>query len=537
LMNSLASSNNQSWLSWFLRGILILLFLILLTKLFEIQIIKGDYYRTLSQENRIRHVPIPAPRGQILASGGEVLAGNVGIQKRIIFSEQSGFTISDDLTDATLEEMVTDYKRVYPLGDVAAHAVGYLSVVGSGEIGKIDPNCPDKGPFNLGDLVGTTGLEEHYDCQLRGIPGEELIEVNTSGHEVRVLGRRDPIPGQDLKTTIDYNLQSLVASNMGGKKGGVIVTNPQGQILAFYSSPSFDPTNLVPSLTDSNLPLLDRVVSGTFHPGSVFKPIVAIAALEEGAIDKNFIFNDPGVINVNGFSYKNWYFTEYGRTEGNIGLVRAIARSTDTFFYKVGQMVGPDAIAKWADKFGLNAPTGIDIPGETEGLIPTPEWKQATKDESWFLGDTYHMAIGQGDVSITPVELNTYISGIAEGGKICQPTFDAASSAVCHTVAVSKNNLDLIKQGMEDACSTGGTAFTFFDFAATHNGMQVACKTGTAEVETDGIPHAWFTFFAPADNPQIVVTVLFERGGEGSSVAGPVARTIANEYFSSQSSQ
>jgi len=533
----LASKGSQSWLSWFLRGTLILLFLILFAKLFEVQVIKGDYYRTLSQENRIRHVPIPAPRGKILARGGEELAGNVDVQKRIEFSQQNGFTVSDDVTGATPEEMVTDYKRVYPLGDVAAHAVGYLSVVGSDQVGKIDPDCPEKGPRVSGELVGTTGLEEYYDCQLKGIPGEELIEVNTQGREVRVLGRREPIPGQNIQTTIDYNLQSNVALEMGGQKGAAIVTDAQGEILAFYSSPSFDPADIVKSLNDSALPLLDRAVSGTFNPGSVFKPVVAFAALEEGTIDKNFIFNDPGVITVNNFSYTNWYFTQYGRTEGAIGLVRAIARSTDTFFYKIGEMVGPNAIAKWADEFGLDTQTGIDIPGETHGLIPTPDWKEATKDESWYLGDTYHMAIGQGDVSVTPIELNTYIAAIAAGGKICQPRFNLDNPAVCRSINISKNNLSLVKQGMEEACSAGGTGYTFFDFAATHKGVKVACKTGTAEVETNGIPNAWFTFFAPADNPQIVVTVLFERGGEGSSVAGPVARKIADEYFALPSSQ
>jgi penicillin-binding protein 2 len=534
-MNSLASKSSQSWLSWFLRGVLILLFIILFAKLFEVQIIKGEYYRTLSQENRIRYVPIPAPRGLILARGGEVLAGNVDVQKRIEFTPQNGFNITDDLTGATPEQMVTDYQRAYPLGAVVAHAVGYLGVVGADQIGKIDPDCPNKGPRISGELVGKTGLEEYYDCQLKGIPGEELIEVDTSGHEVRVLGRRESIPGQDIKTTIDYNLQPIVAANMGGQKGAAIVTDTGGQILAFYSSPSFDPTDIVKSLNDPSLPLLDRAVSGTFNPGSVFKPVVAISALQEGAIDKNFIFNDPGIITVNGFSYTNWYFTEYGRTEGSIGLVRAIARSTDTFFYKVGEMVGPNAIAKWADEFGLDKPTGIDIPGETHGLIPTPDWKEATKDESWYLGDTYHMAIGQGDVSITPIELNTYISAIAAGGKLCQPRFNLEGPSICRSTDVSKNNLNLIKEGMEGACSAGGTGYTFFDFAATHKGIQVACKTGTAEVETNGIPNAWFTFFAPADNPQIVVTVLFERGGEGSTVAGPVARKIADQYFAAQS--
>ena len=543
-MESLSAAKSQSWLSWFLRGLLILLFLILFAKLFEVQVIKGKYYQTLSQENRIRHVVIPAPRGRILARGGEELATNVEIKKRVKFAADGSITVTDDLTGATPEEFITDYKRVYPLGDKFSQALGYLAQVGSAEVGKINPGCPEKGPRASDALIGKTGLEQEYECTLLGTPGEELVEVNTSGSQVRILGRRDPIPGRDLTTTIDYGLQLEVATDMEGKKGAAIVTDPTGQILAFYSYPTFDPNLFINKdnsqeisslLKNPDLPFLDRVISGTFHPGSVFKPIVALAALQEGAIDKNFRYTDPGVITINGYSYTNWYFTQYGRTEGLISLVKAIARSTDTFFYTIGQMVGPDAIAKWAKTFGLDSVTGIDIPGETVGLIPTPEWKKEAVGESWFLGNTYHMAIGQGDVSVTPIEINNYISGIAENGKICKPQFYQGIPESCRTVDVSKNNLSLIKTGMEEACTSGGTAFTFFDFAAKHKGISVACKTGTAEVGTDGTPHAWFTFFAPADNPQIISTVLIERGGEGSSVAGPIARKIADYYFASQS--
>ena len=543
-MNSLASNYNQSWLSWFSRGLLILLFLILFAKLFEVQIIKGKYYQTLSEENRIRHIPIPAPRGKILARGGEELATNIEIKKRIKFGSDGSFTVTDDLTGAKPDEFIADYKRVYPLGDKFSHAMGYLAKVGADELEKINPGCPEKGPRVSDILIGKTGLEQTYECSLMGTPGEELVEVNTTGSEVRVLGRREPRPGRDLKTTIDYGLQIEVASAMDGKKGAAIVTDTTGQILAFFSFPTFDPNLFVDEnnnqgvsslLKDPGLPFLDRVISGTYHPGSVFKPLVAIAALEEGVIDKNFEFTDPGVITINNFSYTNWYFTEYGRTEGLTNLVKAIARSTDTFFYTIGQMVGPEAIAKWAKVFGLDSPTGIDIPGEVVGLIPTPEWKKETRNESWFLGNTYHMSIGHGDVSVTPVEINNYISGIAAGGKVCKPRFNSESSQSCRNIDVSGNNLSLVKQGMEAACSEGGTAFTFFDFAGKHKGMVVACKTGTAEVGTDGTPHAWFTLFAPADNPQIVATVLIERGGEGSSIAGPIARKIADHYFISQS--
>jgi penicillin-binding protein 2 len=504
--------------------------------MFEIQIIKGKYYRDLSEENRIRHIPIPAPRGKILSSNGEALADNIKIKKRIIFEPNQGYKISDDLTNATLEEIVTDYKRTYPLGKDAAHVVGYLGQISDSEINKINPSCPEKGPALSGTLIGKTGLEEQYECQLSGIPGEELIEVDTYGKKIRSIGRREPIAGRDLNTTIDYNLQLETARNMEDKKGAAIITNIKGEVLAFYSGPSFDPQNIADSLTNKDLPLFNRVTTGTFHPGSVFKPVVVISALEENAIDKNFIYDDPGVITINNFSYSNWFWSENGRREGTINLTRAIARSTDTFFYKIGEMVGPNAIAKWSQKFGLDKKTGIDLPGEKAGLIPTPDWKKKTTKESWFLGNTYHMSIGQGDVSVTPIEINTYITAIANNGILCQPhLLPESGNYKCNNLGVKQENLDLVLEGMKGACSSGGTGYTFFDFADKHGGTQIACKTGTAEVGTDGVPHAWFTLIAPLDNPQIVTTILVERGGQGSQVAGPIARKIMDFYFQSLS--
>jgi penicillin-binding protein 2 len=537
-------SSNDSWLSWFLRGFLIFCFLILLGKLFEVQIIKGAYYRNLSDSNRIRHIPIPAPRGRVLAKNGEALADNAAIKKRVWFD--GGTTkLTDDLTNADPSEIITDYKRVYPLGSEFAHGTGYLSVVSDKEVGKVNPDCPEKGTRSSGDFVGVTGLEEEYECILRGVPGEELIEVDTQGKKVRILGIKNPVPGEDIKTSIDYNLQREMVRDMlesEDNKGAAIVTDANGAILAFYSSPSFDPNLLVNKtdpkkiselLNNSDLPFFNRVISGTFHPGSVFKPLVTIAALEEGAIDKNFKYKDQGVITINNFSYTNWYFTEYGGLEGDVDLVKALARSTDTFFYKVGEMVGPINIAKWAGIFNLNAQTGIDLPGEAKGLIPTPEWKQKTIHESWFLGNTYHMSIGQGDVSVTLVELNTYIQAIANNGKYCSPHF-VEKNVKCRDIQVSQENLDLVKKGMESACDSGGTAYTFFDFGTKHKGTTVACKTGTAEVGADGTPNAWFTFFSPIKNSQIVTTIVFEKGGQGSQVAGPVARKIADYYFQTE---
>lgn len=454
---------------------------------FELQVIKGSYYRTLSEENRIKRIPILAPRGRILARGGEVLEGS-------------------------------DF----------SHIVGYLGEVNSDEVGKVDPNCPGKGPRYLGQKVGTAGLQQEYNCILEGTDGEELVEVTSTGENVRTLGVRHPVNGRDLVTTIDYGLQREVAKELTSK-GAIVVSDPKGEILALFSYPSYDPKDVVSSLNNPDLPFFDRAISGLYHPGSTFKPVTAIAALEAGVIDKNFTYDDQGVITVNNFNYGNWYFSQYGRTEGVINLVRAIARSTDTFFYKIGEMVGPDTIAQWAGNLGLDKKTGIDLPGESVGLIPTPAWKKEVKNENWFLGNTYHMAIGQGDVSVTPLEVNSFISAIANNGKLCNTHIGMNVKEECRDLKIDKQNIELVKEGMVGVCATGGTGYTFFDFKSD-NLSPVACKTGTAQTSGTEDTHAWFTLFAPVDLPQIVVTVIVERAGEGSKVAGPIARKIMDYW-------
>lgn len=531
-----ASSKNESWLSWFLKGLLILSFCILATRLFELQIIKGNYFRKLSEGNRIRKITIAAPRGKVLARGGEILIGNKEIKRKIIFEDDGQIKKVELSGNETDEIIISEYERTYPLNGAFLHVGGYVSEADENEVGKINPKCPQKGAVKLGSLIGRGGLESYYECELAGVDGEELIEVDTKGRKVRVLGEKKPIPGKDIKTSIDFSLQKEVSTFLEDKKGAIIVSDTLGNIISLYSNPSFNPNyfgkkqyfkEINDALNSSDLPLFNRAIGGLYHPGSVFKPVVVIGALSEGKIDENFTYKDEGIIRVNEYTYSNWYFNQYGKTEGEIGIKRAIARSTDTFFYKVGEFLGADYIAYWANKFGYGKGSNIDLVGEVKGLIPTPAWKYEVKKEQWFLGNTYHISIGQGDLAVTPVEVNIASSVIANGGKRCDLTVVSKDTKKnCDSLGVKGEYLDLVKQGMADACSQGGTGYTFFDFEP-----KVSCKTGTAETNEDGKTHAWFTVFGPKDFPEIVSTVLVEGGGEGSSVAGPIARKIFDFWF------
>jgi len=537
-MDTLASSKVQSWLSWFLRGLLIFGFLILVARLIELQLIKTDYYQILANGNRVRRVPIIAARGDILARGGEVIADSKNIRSWVTFSAEEGYVKTRNLDGAPEEEIITEAERRYINSTAFAHLTGYLNEVDEAELGKIDPQCLGRGPKSLGSLVGRTGLEEYYQCSLSGYDGEELIEVDAQGKRIRSLGRRNPVQGENLETSIDLGLQNKVAQVMEGINGAVVASDEYGEILALFSSPSFDANLLLnPNqnekvlkrlFSDSDLPFFNRVIAGSFPPGSVYKPLIALAALEEEAIDSNYTFEDTGQIILKTlygtFTYSNWYFTQYGGVEGKVDLVRAIARSTDTFFYRVGELLGIDNIVSWSKLFGLGEITGIDLPGEIKGLMPSPEWKEEVKNEKWFLGNTYHLAIGQGDLSLTPIQINSLTSTIASKGKLCQPTI--AGNESCDKLKIDKESIKEVTLGMIAVCEEDGTGFTFFDFPE-----EVACKTGTAETFDKEEPHAWFTMFAPVEFPEIVLTVLVENGGEGSKVAGPIAREIMDYWF------
>ncbi|MCL5019077.1 MAG: penicillin-binding transpeptidase domain-containing protein, partial [Patescibacteria group bacterium] len=308
-------------------------------------------------------------------------------------------------------------------------------------------------------------------------------------------------------------------------------------------------------LDSQNQPLLDRSISGTYPPGSTFKLVVASAGLENKIIDENYQIEDTGVLQIGAFSFSNWYYTGYGGKDGEVNVVKGIKRSNDIFFYKLAEKIGVDKVSETAQKFGLGKPLGIDLQGEAAGLVPTPEWKQKTIGEPWYLGDTYHYGIGQGFLLTTPLQVNGWTQAIANEGTLYQPRlFKDSKLQILSSNLLNQHSSDLIREGMVEACNPGGVAWPLFQFRVHNSKLRIdgknilgvdiasgsadtrqitiACKTGTAEHGgSNPEPHAWITLFAPAYNPEIVITVLAEESGEGSNIAAPIAKKILENWF------
>lgn len=530
------SESHQFIVFFYLLGV-IFLFVIILLRLFQLTIVKGDYYRRLSEQNRIKELLIEPQRGEIRDRKGFVIAKNLpaDIQKN--------------------DERIKS-ARIYENGEVVAPLVGYRQLADNKDL-KND-NCINI--LRLGDKVGKKGIEKLYDCDLRGRYGKKLIEVDAKGNYLKTLTVLPPKNGTTVQLSVDLLLQKKAYELIKDKKAAVVGINPKtGEILFLVSSPSFDPqvfedqnTDQIRSyFSDEKKPLFNRVTEGTYPPGSLFKLVLASGALEEKTIDEKTLFEDTGIVEAGPLKFGNWYFLQYGKTEGMVDIVKAIRRSNDIFFYKTGEGLGPEKIKKWASILGYGKETGIGF-NEAEGLIPSPFWKQETLKDRWYTGDTYNMSIGQGYIGVTPLQTLMVTSVFANGGYLCRPKLLKNDSPECKKLPISPKTLNLIREGMKEACTTGGTGWPLFEFRVksgklkveeqkllTSNSslqtelIQVACKTGTAESTqvTSGSPHAWITVFAPFDNPEIALTVLVEEGGQGSDVGGPIARDILKDYF------
>ena len=527
------SANNQLIENIFFVYIAIIFFflIILFLRLFQLTIVKGNFYRNLSEQNRIREINIEAPRGEIVDRKGFVIAQNLtpDINQKI----NPGLLNND-------QKIIS--KRIYQNPEVIAPFIGYRQIADENDL-KND-RCQHK--LQLGDRTGKKGIEKLFDCQLRGLSGKKLVEIDAQGRYLKTVNVIPPQSGDRIQLAIDLDLQKKSYELVKNKKAAIIVINPQtGEILTSVSSPSFNSqdfednisNNIQNYLTDKTNPLFNRVTEATYPPGSIFKLVVATAGLEEKAIDEKTEIEDKGSIMAGTLSFGNWYFLQYGKVEGMVNIVKALQRSNDIFFYKTGEKTGVDKIKKWADIFGLGKPTKIGI-DEAEGIIPSTFWKKEILKENWYLGDTYNLSIGQGYVATTPLQTVLVTGVFANGGYLCQPqilkvgtvhelSLQEFTQPKCKKLPISQETLSLIREGMKQACSPGGTGWPLFDFK-----IQTGCKTGTAESHIiNGLPHAWITVFAPYENPEIALTVLVEEGGQGSDVAGPIAKEILQAYF------
>jgi len=565
----------------FLLPLLLLVFLlIILIKLTNLTIFQGSYYRGLSNNNRMRTSIIHAPRGIIFDRNNTPLVFNVPGFRQIVNGKTQFIDrdAANSLMVKSAKDLEVDNLRQYPYKEELAHVLGYI-----GQISQDEIKDPKFAGYHQKDMIGKIGVEKQYEDILKGIDGKQLIEVDAVGKKIRTLGQEDPISGRDIKLTIDAKLQSASFNALKDiKKGAIIVSTPTGAILSLVSKPSFDSNlftlgeryvaasdsayrNVTEILTDSkNQPLLNRVIGGVYPPGSTFKLVVASAGLEDKIIDEKFEVEDTGVITVGAFSFANWFYTDYGKTEGNVNIVKAIKRSNDIFFYKLADMLGVEKLSFFARKFGLGEKLGIDLEGERKGLVPTEEWKKKEIGDNWYLGDNYHYGIGQGYLLTTPLQVNSWTQAIANKGVLYRPhlLLDQKSRPKADQPLakkfLSEKTISLIRQGMIESCDTGGVAWPLFELKVENGKLKVdgknffeapqattsanfkdyrkvsvACKTGTAQHGgEETVPHAWITLFAPAYNPEIVITVLAESSGQGSNVAAPIAKKVLEAYFS-----
>ncbi|HCE86227.1 MAG: penicillin-binding protein 2 [Candidatus Jacksonbacteria bacterium RIFOXYA2_FULL_44_7] len=559
--------------------------LALLATLSFLEIIHGETYRELAEQNRIRVKEKIPPRGIIYASDGtplvvnapeftllatpfDIYANNFPIET-IIAKLEERFGKTDDLTEGakrlasysyvpivlkknlSYEEGIKlvpviaewpgvflqeSFNREYPYKNLLAHIIGYTSAV------KKEDMTRDSF-YSFSDARGQNGVEAWYEKELRGVKGTREVQVNAFGKEDRIISETDPKKGEDILLSIDLSLQEMLTARIeeemqkrGVKRAAGIAMDPRnGEILALISLPAFDNNLFTTSfsqekfqqiISDENSPLFNRAIAGEYPPGSTFKIIVGSAALEEGVTDERFSVLSTGGIRVGEWFFPDWLPGGHGTTD----IRRAIAWSVNTYFYTIGggvpnrEGLGIDRIVSYAKKFNLGVKTGVDLTGEGRGFLPTKEWKFAAKNERWYLGDTYHASIGQGDILATPLQIALYTIFFANGGVLYRPHIVKKERVIIDKNFISTHNVDVIREGLRDTVRYGSAR------SLEIPGIEPAGKTGTAEFSKDKKPHGWFTGFAPFNNPEIVITVLMEESG-GSEAAAPIARDFFNWYF------
>jgi penicillin-binding protein 2 len=562
-------------------------FIVLVGQLWYLQALEGGRLQEMSDKNRIRIRPVAAPRGILFDRNGLPLVDNrpaftlsfipremedrdtvlarVSVLLGIPLAElrtslervppdsfrpvrvRRGLSLEEvtrvEERKAELPGVIIEVEpqRVYPTTTFAAHLLGYVREVNEEQM--------KQGRYRRGDLIGQSGLERLLDEYLRGTDGGERIEVDALGRPIQVMRREEPDPGGQVVTSIDRRIQEAAERAMEGHAGAVVVMDPRnGDVLAMTSSPSFGLDQLAGNLdreewrrlvSDPKTPLMNRALQSQYAPGSVFKIVVAAAGLQEGSLTPMDRTYCNGQFHLGAWTFKDW--KEGGH--GHVDLRGALVHSCNIFFYQAGLKVGPETMVRYARAFGLGAPTGTDLGNEKTGLIPSVEWKRSRTRRAWQAGDTVNVSIGQGPVLVTPMQVARMMSAVANGGILWKPRLVqrvqegsgalaySTSSKMTGHVELSPVVWNYLRNALVGVVNDGGTGA-----AARLRGVLVAGKTGTAQsiAKSDaarGQDHAWFASFAPADDPQVVVVVLVERGGKGGQVAAPIARQIYQAIF------
>ena len=558
-------------------AIILSFFIILIAGIFFTQTLKYNLYRELSEKNRIRVVPLAAPRGKIYDRNGKLLVSNrISFDAEVIFDELTDKEkvinqLSDILgTDKkVLSEKIEKARRMpfipvkikgdigkkkaiqieearmglpgvivttkplrsYIYKNTLSHITGYLGKISESELQRYKTYG-----YRMQDFVGKDGIERKYNDYLRGVDGGLQTEVDNKGRQLSLLAIKEPRPGRDLHLSVDIELQKFCDSILSDKKGAIIAMVPStGEILALVSHPDFDPNIFIsPSsikevsnlLNDSRtFPMLDRAISGTYPPGSVFKVVIMDAALESGKFNKEDTFFCKGSFPVGNRLFRCWK----NKGHGTQNIIVGVKNSCNVFFYQLGLLVGADVLAKYAFRLGLGRPTGIDLPGEASGLVPSPSWKRRELRARWFKGETANYAIGQGYLLVTPIQVLRLISTIANGGRLVQPFVverigDIRLDHPIEDIGMKEEALEIIKEGLRDVVNDPHATGIY----AKSEDVIIAGKTGTAQ-NPGGKPHAWFTGFAPFENPGISVVVFIEHGGKGGLEPARFARKIIEE--------
>jgi penicillin-binding protein 2 len=555
-----------------------LLFIFIVLGLIYTQLIRYPYYSRLSRDNAIRIIPVDGPRGTIFDRNGVVLVTDrISFDVAVVYQELKNreklvrllmgmlkvgrrdiedalenaasrpyapVTIVEDIDKEkafTLEEESFDIRglviqtksvRNYIYKNVGAHVFGYLSEVSEEELLALKEYG-----YRMRDLVGRDGIEKYYDKYLAGTDGGLQIQVDNKGRQVRTLGVKEPVKGKDLHLTIDINLQAICDKALDGKAGAAIIMDPNtGEILALSSAPGFDPNIFIRSEDSSDrmklmkdrreYPLFNRAVSGIYPPGSVFKVVIASAALETNRISRNTIFNCSGLYTLGNARFACW--KEGGHGPQNV--VEALMNSCNVFFYNTGRVLGVDNIEHFARLFSFGRRTGLDLPDEAKGIVPGRLWKKAIKKDTWYEGDTINYSIGQGYLLVTPIQVLEMMAVMANKGSIVTPyivksidTTDIANVNK-YSIGLKADTIGAVREGLYKVINgENGTGKR-----ARVEGVSIAGKTGTAQNPL-GRTHAWFSGFAPFENSKVCLVVFLEHGGKGGLEPSEMAKEIFSE--------